>query len=295
MRFSSVLPALLFAIATCVSAQTSPDYTPPVTCTAKLPQPFTAGPQTPQFVADRNNAEAPAILAANCRDYEASYQLYLRVLNSYPDDASVLLSTALAAVRAGHDDVAIPLYKRTFQPGAKFTMGAHSALMNIYIRQGRWDDFEAERLAARADSVAGKLTMSRDQPFQIEQLRGPQEFFDVYEFATLYGPNHVRVRFDLREEKDICTEFTPYFDLVASDPSSRDDGAAAAYSLFAFPAPNTQWLVKTYAKGEPPYQTVRADVLSAMNTPLTAFKPGAQCRTPAPTAGNGGLSANAAR
>ena len=291
MRISSVVPTILISASLCASAQTvEPGYTPPPTCKATQPPAVVAGPQMSQYAADRENAMATANLALTCRDFEAAYQRYLKVLEVYPDDARAIQSAAHAAVLAGHDDAAITLYKRTFQPGARYTSSAHTTLMQIYIRLGRWDDFQAERVAARASSLDGTLTMSRDEPFPIENLHASQEFFDVYEFPTLYGPNHTRDRFDLQNEKDICTEFTPYIDLVASDA-----GAEATYSLLAFPAPATQWLIKTYPKGEPHYQTVRADVLSAMSTPLTTYKPPAPCRTPAPTASNGGLSANAAR
>lgn len=287
MRISAAVLTTLFSAPICVSAQTIPTYTPPASCRATLQPPVPVGPQMSQYAADRNNAMAAAKLATACKDYEAAYQLYLKALQSYPDDAAALLIVAGAAVLAGHDDAAVPLYQKSIQPGAGYTAGARMALMQIYIRQGRWDDFQSERLAARAASLDGKLTMSRDQPFPIEELHAPQDHVDVYEFPTLGEPNHTRDRFDLRDEKDICTNFTPYIDLASSDPAS------GAYSLLAFPAPDTKWVIKTYKGGEPPYQTVRADVLAAVNTPLTTFKPPAPCRTPAPTVSNGGLSPGA--
>lgn len=289
MRISSALFTILFSTTLCASAQTAPSYTPPPSCTVTLKAPMTAGPQMSQYAADRENAMATAYLALACRDYETSYQLFLKALDKYPDDARILNISATTAALAGHDDAAIALYKRTIQQASRFTYSARSSLMNIYLRLGRWDDFQAERLEARAADRAGTLAMSRDQPMTIDQLRVGSDFVSVVEFPALYGPNHTLDRFDLRDEKDICANFTPYVDLAASDPAG---GVNTIYSLLAFPTPATRWLIKTYPPGEPPYQTVRADVQAALAKPLTSIKPPAICSTPTPSASNGGLSPN---
>lgn len=293
MRISSAILATLFSASLSASAQTPPSYTPPPSCKATLAAPVVAGPKLAPYFADRNNAMATANLAFNCRDYEAAYQLYLKVLDSYPKDTDVLRYAAFSASSAGNYDAAIALNKRIIQAEPRFTYPARGDLMHIYIRLGRWDDFQSARLEARAADHAGTLTNSRDQPFTIEYLMeglGPVGTVGVVEFPALYGPNHTLDRFQLREELDMCTSFAPYIDLAATDPAA---GASTTYSLLAFPTATTRWLIKTYPPGEPPYQTVRADVLSALDKPLTSIKPPAFCSTPTPSATNGGLSTSA--
>ena len=236
-----------------------------------------------QYAVDRENAMATANLASACRDFETAYQLYLKVLDAYPNDARALDISARAAILAGHDDAAIALYKRSIQPGDRYSLGTRSALMAIYIRLGRWDDLEAERLETRKVSLAGHdRTLSADKGYPIDSPKVGIEYAQVLEFPTLHGEDNTRNEFLLYNEKDPCTGFTAHIDLESPGageiPPDGSPAATRTFSLIAFPTPGTEWLLKTYPAGEPAYQTVRSDVQSALSKPLTQlFDPRATC------------------
>ena len=251
-----------------------------------------------EYAAGRENALAAAIPAERCHDYEGALRIYLKVLESYPNDARVLDIAGRSAVRAGHLEESIPLFHRVLAQDQmvgvhhnSYSLGTRSSLMQVFIQLNRWQDFEAERLDARKASLAGDRTLSPENGYPIDTLGTGNEFIRVIEFPTLHGQHNTRDRFLLYEEKNPCTGFTPYIDLEADDIDQVDfakrhpDKAAAgdrSFSLESYSTPSSQGLIKSYPNGEPSYQTVRADVLSVMTKPLTAhYGPGATCANPA--------------
>ncbi len=241
-----------------------------------------------QYAADRENAMAAAAAASECGDYEDAYTLYLKVLDSYPRDARVILLAAQAAVRADHLEEAIALYQRDLAQVTRNSWSIRSGLMEIYIKLNRWQDFEALRLDTRKASLAGDKTLLPEDGYHIETLYTGREFISVLEFPTLHGDNHTRDRFQLYEERDPCTGFTPYIDLESDQGKDGSHG----FSLVASTSPTSQWsvatqpayplspdrayssapvrwLLKSYPDGEPSYQQVRADILTLIAQPLT--------------------------
>jgi tetratricopeptide (TPR) repeat protein len=240
-----------------------------------------------EYAAGRENALAAAFPAERCHDYEAALQIYLKVLESYPNDARALNAAGQAAVRAGHLDESIPLFRRALANSSRVTWSLHISLMQDFIQLGRWQDFETERLTTRKASLAGDSSLPPENGYTIDTLGTGNEFIRVIEFPTLHGKYRTRDRFLLYEEKDPCTGFTPYIDLESDDvdqvefAKQHPDRAAAgdrSFSLDAYPTANSQGLLKFYPDGEPTYQTVRADVLARMKRPLTVhYNPGATC------------------
>jgi tetratricopeptide (TPR) repeat protein len=254
-----------------------------------------------EYSADRENALAPANAASNCGDYERAYELYLKVLDDYPKDAHAIMIAAQAAARAGRLEDAIALYQRDLAQVTRNSRVLHTGLMGVYITLGRWQELETERIATRKASLAGDKSLSPDG-YTIETLFTGKEYISVIEYPDLHGEYHTRDRFQLYEEKDPCSGFTPYIDLESDDadqaafaklhPDKAAGGDAAAFSLIAYTSPSSQWylavpvsdyasypqafasapdrwLLKSYPDGEPTYQTVRADILSLTEKPLT--------------------------
>ncbi|HWG17399.1 MAG TPA: tetratricopeptide repeat protein [Acidobacteriaceae bacterium] len=229
---------------------------------------------------------ARANLAYSCRDYEAAYQLYRKLLDTYPKDARLLTMAGETADRTGRPEEAVLLYERAFSENNRYSWNLRVRLMQDFIRLGRWQDFEAERLDTRKASLSGRdSTLPADKGYIIENPGTGHEFFNVMEFPSLHGDDHTRERYVLYEEKDPCTGFTPYIDLespgAGSVPTDGSPATDRTFSLVAFPSLNTRWLLKTYPKGEPDYKTVRADVLSVLVKPLTLHF---NANTPCPAA-----------
>ncbi len=248
-------------------------------CSAALPPPVVPGPNISEYSARRENALAAAEPLARCHDYEGALRIYLKVLESYPNDARALNIAGMAAVRAGHIEESIPLFQRALAQAPNYSWSVRASLMHDFIALNRWQDFEAERLDTRKASLAGDKTLPPEDGYQIDTLKTGNEFIRVIEFPALHGQHHTRDRFQLYEEKDPCTGFTPYIDLESDDVDQADfdkrhpDKATAgdrSFSLDSYPTPNSQALIKFYADGEPAYETVRADILAALKQPLTA-------------------------
>ncbi len=233
-----------------------------------------------QYAADRENAFAPAILAERCHDYEGALKIYLKVLDSYPNDARALSMVGMAAVRAGHVEESIPLFQRALANSRNYTWSVRYSLLQDFIKLNRWQDFEAARLDMRKASLAGDRTLPADNGYPIDSFGTGNEFLRVIEYPTLHGQHNTRDSFLLYEERDPCTGFTPHIDLESKDAdqtdfSQRHPNEAAAgdrsYSLEAYPSASSETLIKLYPDSEPTYQTVRADILVQLKQPLSAI------------------------
>lgn len=279
------LPILLAS--TFCFAQQSPATAPQNTANScPVAAPIMPGPNMSQYAASRENAMAPANAATQCHDYERAFALYLQVVDSYPKDARALMIAAQAAVRAGHLEESIPLFKQARVQAGHYSWSDRAGLMAVYIKLNRWDDFEAERLDARKASLAGDKTLSAENGYLIDSIQSKEETVNVTEFPTLHGQYHARDRFLLYEEKDPCSGFTPYVDLESDDSdqaifAKRQPRKAAAgdrsFSLVAYLAPDSPLLLKSYRAGEPSYRTARAYMLSHIDKLLTAYR---NLRTP---------------
>ncbi len=292
-----MLLPLLFAATLC-SAQFSP--APPATpypCSTEMPAVVVPGPKMSEYAANRENALAPAFAASRCHDHAAAYSLYLKVLDSYPKDARVLMFTAEAAVHAGKLEESIPLYQRALAQDANYSWSIRAGLMQVFILLNRWQDFEALRLDTRRASLAGDKSLPPEAGYPIEELHTGNESIRVIEYPSLAGLFHTRDRFLFYEEKDSCTGFIPYIDLESDDVDQdafakrHPDKAAAgerSFSLDTYPGPRSQGLIKFYWDGEPTYQTVRAEVL-AISAARTPKPPNPSCPTPATPSQTSGL------
>jgi len=235
------------------------------------PAPVVAGPNMSAYAAARQNAIAPAYEYSKCHDFEGALQIYLNVLKTYPDDARVLYSAGQTAMFAGDLDIAIPLFQKEIAQHGRGSQSSRLCLMAIYIKLNRWDDFNALRLDTRKVTIEGHdPSLNAERGFGVETLGTGKEFLSSVEFPVLHGEFKTRDRFVLYEEKDPCTGFTPHIDFESPDGKN--------YSLVAYPSADTRNVIKVYADGEPSYQTVRADVLAVLPTPLTKhFEHNAPC------------------
>ena len=288
-----LLPILL-ASTLCLAQQTpTPSNSPSPSSAAVTPPKVVPGPEMSEYAANRENALAAAVPAERCHDYETALRIYLKVLESYPNDARALNIAGEAAVKAGHLEGSFPLFRRSPLAGpSRDSWSVRASLMWDFIHLDRWQDFETERLDARKASLAGDRTLSPDNGYPIEVFGTGNEFIRVIEFPNLHGRYHTRDRFLLYEEKDPCTGFIPHIDLESDDidqvnfAKEHPDQAAAghrSFSLDAYPTANSQGLLKFYPDGEPTYQTVRADVLARTKQPLAPrHDPGATCPNTVP-------------
>ena len=283
-----ILPILLASTLSLAQPTPSPSKSPTPSCATEAPPKIVPGPGMSEYAASRENALAAAVPAERCHDYETAMRIYLKVLESYPNDARALNIVGQAAVRAGHIEESIPLFQRSLLADpSKYSLGVRASLMQDFIQLGRWQDFEAQRLNARKALLAGDRSLPTENGYPIDTFGTGNEFIRVIEFPTLHGRFHTRDRFLLYEEKDPCTGFVPYIDLGSDDidqvefARQHPDRAAAgdrSFSLVAYPTANSPALIKSYPDGEPAYQTVRADVFAQMKQRLAApHGPGEAC------------------
>jgi hypothetical protein len=231
------------------------------------------------YAADREKSLAGANALFNCGDFVDAYALYLKVLEKYPDDAPVLKMTAEDAIRAGLIKESVPLLQRAIahlpqNPRYDRTWELRTLLMQDYIKLGRWQDLEAERLDTREASLAGDPSLPPDKGYEIEEFKTlTGEYVESIEFPTLHGPDKTREQFILLGEKENCTGFTPHVDL-------QSPAADRNFSLDLYPAPDSRTRLHSYPDGEPSYQTIRSDVLSALSKgPLVSHDNGKPCGT----------------
>ena len=172
-----------------------PPHAATAPCSAALPPPVILGPNMSEYSARRENALAAAAPLTRCHDYEGALQIYLKVLESYPNDARALNIAGMAAVRAGHIEESIPLFQRALARTPGSSWSTRASLMHNFIALNRWQDFEAERLDTRKASLAGDKTLPSEDGYQIEILNTGNEFIRVIEFPVLHGRYHTRNRF----------------------------------------------------------------------------------------------------
>jgi hypothetical protein len=153
-----------------------------------------------QYAVDRENALAAAIPAERCHDYEAAFQIYRKVLASYPNDAQALIITARAATNAGHIEESIPLFKHALVGMHRLSVSVHESLIEAYTQLGRWQDVDAERIEMRKASLAGDSSLPATG-YSIDNLSSGARYMSVVEFPVLNGRFHTRDRFLLYSEK----------------------------------------------------------------------------------------------
>jgi hypothetical protein len=240
-----------------------------------------------EYSANRENELASANALVNCHDYAGAYALYLKVLEKYPDDARALMMAGEDAIRAGRLEDSVPLLEGSLTHSAnprthladRYTYTVRDLLMRLYIRLGRWQDLEAQRLEARKASLAGDTSLPADKGYAIEQFNsGAAGAVDTIEFPAMHGENQTREQFIFIEDMDHCTGFTPHIDLDSP-------GGGHVFSLDAYSSADARTRLNSYPDGEPSYQTIRKDVLAALSQgQLVSYRQHPPCST-GPVAG----------
>ena len=229
------------------------------------------------YAAQRENALSPGREAWKNHDYEGAYKLFQQVLlQDYPKDPFVMLTTGSAANLAGHPDEAISLYQRAIDSNKKYSGVPLLYLIKLYASLNRWEDFDKARATARQGALDGTISnLHADIGYIIEDYTDGTRHIQVFEYPKLFGRFHTRYRFLTMSQFDPGTHFTPYVDLESDDidqvsfKQQHPDKAAAgdrAFSLDTYPTPTSQALMRFF-DGEPTYEEVRALAIGAPKGP----------------------------
>jgi tetratricopeptide (TPR) repeat protein len=156
---------------------------------------------------------------------------------------------------------------------------AHISLAEVYAAEERWADFDRERSLLRQARDRGEPGTSKDASDVIDVLYVGSERYIVREFHQLDGRVHTRYRFmhfDSQGKMDswfACeSDDIDQLSFAKQHPDLAAQGKRS-FSLDSYAAPVTlpdgrqtrsEGLIKFYWDGEPPYETVRADVLGAL-------------------------------
>ena len=158
------------------------------------------------------------------------------------------------------------------------TWGAHQGLAFAYAQTGDWAAFDKERAFLKAARDRGAPGLAIESPDVIDRLTASDDTYTVFAFYKLNGHFHTRYFFihfapDGSHDKWFACESddVDQANFAKQHPAEAAKGERSfsldSYSVKILPSgqkSQTQGLIKFYWEGEPSYETVRADVLKAL-------------------------------
>jgi hypothetical protein len=259
-------------------------------------------PERPILTGDalvqRDRMIGPALTKFFAGNPGAAFDDLRTAVSSYPQDPTVLMLAARAALASSKPLIAFELYNRALatQPPQPWTykvgrMKAEAAL-------GKWADFardQADLLAAKKASVTpGKVSVTPDlslDGFEIEQFTVNGVPISTVYFPLMAGKYNTLYRFVLPRiapapqtrissttttTPDRCSDpnFQPYIDLESDTADQvrfkqqHPDLAAKGireYSLDSYTTPCSQGLIRFYTDGAPNYADLRSTIIQALS------------------------------
>ena len=248
--------------------------------------------QAPQTSPDPIAIGKQAIAREQWEEAERFFKSYLR---ENPDSAEGQYNLGFAYFGEKQYAKAEQVYMKMIVANPK-SWAAHSSLAEVCAAEGRWPDFNQERKLVRDARERGEAGASRSNSDVIDVLYVGAERYIVREFNPLNGRFHSRYSFT-HFGKDGKLDFWIQCESDDVDQSSfaqkHPKEAAAGQRSFSLDSYSqtlnasgqlvgqTHGTIKFYWDGEPTYETVRADVLGALERKAT---PMSTTTVPAPTA-----------
>jgi len=205
-------------------------------------------------------------------DFAAAHSFFAPYVGANPKDVEALFYLSSSDLELRNFPVAIKECKAVIAilPNE---WGAHSCLIFAYAQTDDWPAFDQERTLVQRARENHAPGIERLQGQKIDELTVGGQHYIVRAYDPLDGIVHVRYRFlhigsDGKVDKYYSCE-SDDIDQVSFKKMHPDDAAAGkrSFSLDMYHADRRlgEALIKFYMEGEPTYETVRADVLNALN------------------------------
>ena len=228
----------------------------------------TALPCVAQRLPDPDDPLTIGEKALNRFDYRSAQTYFNSYLHDHPNDPRALFYAGDTALGLKQYELAARSYKQSLalQPNNWF---AHKNLVIVYAALGDWPAFDTQRSFIRAARKAAAPGLKSSDVDIIDTIRvGPEDYI-VHAYAELFGPNHTRYvinHYDPAGKLDLT--------LTCEAPATSQPHPEAATATFALVQysvdskheldPATARILKTYASGEPTYETIRTDTLQLL-------------------------------
>jgi hypothetical protein len=228
-------------------------------------------PADADYTAKREVALAPVLLDMRTGDYSAAHTALTPVLANYAHDVRVLYLAGEIARGTGNFSEALSFFQQSLAQNPNHAGALRLGQLWTYADMGRWADFNQERAAIRELSLNGDPSLPIDRGYIIEDHRAGDVRIVVLEFPSMDSTATTHFRFMFVSKRTPASKFIPSIDLetnaadAASFAQEYPQKAAAHVQMFAlvsYPDAHTRGFLKFYADGEPPYEDLRADVLS---------------------------------
>lgn len=212
-------------------------------------------------------------------DYQTAKDFFIAYLKENPDSSAAIFFAGNAALGLRQYDDAASSYQKAIakQPAM---WGAHKNLVIVYAAQNKWPEFDQERKLLQEARDHGSPGLNQDGSDVIDMFYVGPERYIVRTYPKLAGHFKTRYNFthfgkDGKLDSWISCE-SDDVDQTSFAKAHPKEAAAGqrSFSLDSYTAPvrsadgktfsQTHGTLKFYPDGEPSYETVRADVIKAL-------------------------------
>lgn len=243
------------------------------------------GPQTPLPAAgsptpsDAQDPISEGRDALKGKDFATAHTLFAGFLKDHPHNAEALAldGNAFLGLKQYEDAARSYVAAIELNPGL---WGAHKNLIIAYAAQGKWKEFDQERALLQDARAKGELGLSPKDYDVVEVFNVGSQEYVVRSYAELNGKFKTRYTFAhfatngkldylIACESDDVDQISfakthPEQAAAGQRSFSLDSYSAITVSADGKSSTQTHGTIKFYPDGEPAYETVRADVIKAL-------------------------------